>query len=133
MAKQKTYRGCKAKGGGESGRQLLFGQSILQLRLEIPVKIFAWVASSAVPATVTSQWFVFALLPQRYESMDKEKGNLFHLLSFPVSIGETLPFPRSEAAKRDPASCARCFLFTSRDSVQFLLQFLLWQLLLAPT
>lgn len=119
---------------GESGRQLLFRESILQARLEIPIKIFAWPASSAVPATITSPWFVFAALPQSPpKSTDKDKGNLFHFLSFPISIGEILPFPRSVPAKRDPASCARSLLLSSYDSVQLLLQFLLWKLLLAPT
>lgn len=79
---------------------------------------------SPVPAAGASWWFGFGLLPQSCESVGKEKGNLFRLLSFPVSAGETLPIPRPEAAKRDPARCARPFLFPSRVSVQFLLQFL---------
>lgn len=57
----------------------------------------------------TVQLFVFALLPQSWESMGKEKGNLFHLLSFTVCVGKILLFPKSKAAKRDPASCARTF------------------------
>lgn len=40
MAKQKTSKGCKVRGGGESGKELLLGNNILQPRLEVPVKIF---------------------------------------------------------------------------------------------